>query len=385
MTLSASLASALSGLNAAARGAETVSNNIANAMTPGYGRRALTLAANTLGGAGQGVMVTGVLRDVDAVLLGDRRRAEAQEAADTAEAAAWRRIEAALGSESTGTSLAARVDRLDTALVTAAGRPDSEAYLEGVLDAAAGLVATIRGAGAAVQTARTAADRAIAADVALLNTSLDEVERINAQIRMIAASGRDPSALIDQRQAVIDRIAPIVPIRQVERPFGQIALFTPTGATLLDGRAVPIGFTGVGTVTATMTRAGGALSAVTQGGLTLEAGPGDPLAGGRLAANLALRDDGLPAAQAALDTLARDLVERFSEPAADPTLPAGAPGLFTDAGAAFNPALERGLAQRLAVNTLVDPAAGGALWRMRDGIGAPVPGPVGASTGLLRL
>ena len=39
MTLSGSLSSALSGLNAASRAAEIVSTNIANAMTEGYGRR----------------------------------------------------------------------------------------------------------------------------------------------------------------------------------------------------------------------------------------------------------------------------------------------------------------------------------------------------------
>lgn len=59
MSISSSLNSALSGLNAASRAAGTVSANIANAMTEGYGRRELDLSARTLGGRGAGVAVTG--------------------------------------------------------------------------------------------------------------------------------------------------------------------------------------------------------------------------------------------------------------------------------------------------------------------------------------
>jgi len=77
--------------------------------------------------------------------------------------------------------------------------------------------------------------------------------------------------------------------------------------------------------------------------------------------------------------VARDLVSRFSDPGLDATLLSGAPGLFTDAGASFDPANEVGLAARLVVNAAADPAKGGALWRLRDGLGAAEPGAVGES------
>ncbi len=75
-----------------------------------------------------------------------------------------------------------------------------------------------------------------------------------------------------------------------------------------------------------------------------------------------------------LDGMARDLYERFADPALDPTIAAGDPGLFTDRGAAFDPADEVGLAGRIAVNAAVDPAQGGQSWRLRDGIYAAAPG-----------
>ncbi len=45
MSFGTAFASALSGLTAASKASELVSSNIANATTPGYGRRALSLTA----------------------------------------------------------------------------------------------------------------------------------------------------------------------------------------------------------------------------------------------------------------------------------------------------------------------------------------------------
>ena len=72
--------------------------------------------------------------------------------------------------------------------------------------------------------------------------------------------------------------------------------------------------------------------------------------------------------------VARDLVERFETAMLDPTVPAGNPGLFTDSGAAFDITKEVGLAGRLGLNAIADPDQGGQSWRLRDGLGATVPG-----------
>ena len=50
MTITAALSNALTGLNASAREAELISDNVANAMTPGYSRRTLELSANVTAG-----------------------------------------------------------------------------------------------------------------------------------------------------------------------------------------------------------------------------------------------------------------------------------------------------------------------------------------------
>ena len=154
-----------------------------------------------------------------------------------------------------------------------------------------------------------------------------------------------------------------------------MALVTLTGGVLLDGPVATIEFGASGVITPEMTLESGALSPLILNGNAVSTGAANAsLAGGRLAANLAIRDEIGVQAQAKLDAIARDLVERFQDPAVDPTLAPGAAGLFTDAGVAFEPANEVGLSGRLRLNALVDPQQGGELWRLRDGIGAAAPG-----------
>ena len=155
---------------------------------------------------------------------------------------------------------------------------------------------------------------------------------------------------------------------------------------LVDGHAGVFGFDPSGIVTAEMSVAAGSLSGLTLNGRPVATmGTDSPIQGGRLAAHFAVRDSLAPEAQTKLDAIARDLLERFASPAVDPTLAPGQAGLFTDAGGDFLATNELGLAQRLRVNPAIDPRQGGALWRLRDGIGASAPGFAGNSAGLVAL
>jgi flagellar hook-associated protein 1 FlgK len=187
---------------------------------------------------------------------------------------------------------------------------------------------------------------------------------------------------MDQRQQVIDRIAAIVPIRETNRENGQIALVTTGGAILVDGgRLATFGFTPVGVVTPDMTISSGALSGLTMNGKPVRFGEGtEAMDGGSLAADFRLRDRDAPTIQAQLDAVARDLIARVADTGVDPTLGPTTAGLLTDGGAPLDPANETGLSLRISVNSAVDPMQGGALWRLRSGIGATAEGPPGQSS-----
>lgn len=382
MSIARALGNALTGLTATARGTETVAANIANAATPGYARRDLAVSAQTLGGNAGGLRVDGVTRAVNATILSESRLAEAARADASTRLAYAAEIENAVGIAGNPGSLGSALNDFRAALGSAASRPDDSIRLTQAIDKARAVARQFNAVSEKIQSARSAADAAIASDVATLNTSLGEVAALNRQIAVLESKGSDASSLHDQRQSIISEIAKIVPLQEVTRPAGAVALFTDEGAVLLDG-TVPtdLAFSASGLVTAAQS-VGAPLALLTQNGVDLTSSQMRLYAGGRLAANFAVRDQLAPRAQSFLDDLAMDLHDRLADPSVDPTITAGTAGLFTDAGAPADPANRIGLAGRLAVNPAVMPSEGGDVWRLRSGIGAATPGPVG-DAGLL--
>ena len=169
--------------------------------------------------------------------------------------------------------------------------------------------------------------------------------------------------------------------QRATRDSGAVAIYTPGGAALLDGKAAQLGFARSNVVAPHMTLENGLLSGLEINGIPVRTdGARSPVAGGGLAALFEARDGVAPAAQARIDGLARDLVERFQQPGLDSTRAPGQPGLFTDMQAVFDPADEIGISGRIALNTAVDEAAEGAVWRLRDGLGADTPANAGDAT-----
>ncbi|MFC3569606.1 flagellar hook-associated protein FlgK [Paracoccus simplex] len=385
MSISSAISNAISGLTAVSRGTEVVSSNIANALTPGYARRELDLSPR-LAERGGGVGLDGVSRAINAGLLADNRLAEADVGASTTLSTFHAAIERIFGTGTEASSLGQVLTAFDSALVSAASRPENEVRLGNVLGSATDLADKLNQISRAIQTERSSAEEAIRKDVSRLDAALGQVATLNKQIVSLAAQGKDVSALVDTRQAAIDGIAEIVPVKEVPRENGRIALFTSGGAILLDGSDPAwITFDSVPGLTPEMTVGNGALTRLSFNGKPLTEGQMTMFGGGTIGANFAIRDELAPACQRQIDAFARDLYDRLSATNVDPSLNAGGPGLFTDAQAAFDAAQETGFAGRIAVTTRVDPAAGGDLWRIRAGINAAGPGNAGDSAVLGNL
>ena len=383
MSISTTLSNALTGLAAASRSAQVVSTNVSNATTEGYARREIDLSARVLGGAGAGVQVDGIQRIVDENLLRERRLSSAAVGQSSERAAFHQNALDALGEPQDPSSLSARTAELESALLAATSRPESDSRLFAVFNAAQALADKLNSASDSVQIAREDADRSISQEVSRLNTSLQQIADLNTQILRARGSDQDYPSLLDSRQKLIDEISELIPIRQLPRENDTVALYTMNGALLVDIRPAEFGFTATAPISPDMTLASGALSGLTLNGDPVgTSGQNAPIAGGRLAGLFAARDELAPTFQENLDEVARDLISRFEDPGLDSTLAVGEPGLFTDSGASLDPTDIVGLAGRFQINARVDPVQGGAIWRLRDGLGATTPGPVG-DAGLL--
>lgn len=368
MSIGAALGNAITGLGAAGRTAQVVSSNISNALTPGYGRREVSLSTGLHGG----VTVAGVQRMPNPALLSDRRLSDAALGQDSTRADGLARLGDVLGSADSPDGLPAMVSRLSARLIEAASQPSSETRLQGVFDAAQDLARSVGRASDGIQSERLRADGAIAREVEAMNGGLARIDVLNREIATAEAQGRDANGLRDRRQVQIDALSELVPLRELPRKNGAVALMTASGQVLLDSEPVRIGFTATNAVTPT-TVLGAPLSGLTVGGRPVDMGSdGGRMSGGRLQALFEVRDRTGPEAQARLDGFARDLVERFEGAGTD----AGGAGLFTDNAAAFS-GTETGISRRLAINDAVDPGKGGQLWRLRTGLASATPAPQG--------
>lgn len=381
MSISNALHNALTGLVATGRGADVVASNIANARSEGYGVRRLE-TTTTLGTTyGSGVRVVGVSRISDPVLIGQRREADAAEAQAAGMAGFYKRVESLIGMPDDPSSLSGRLDAFEAAVTAAATRPDSQSRLVSVVNEAQQLTQKLNSISDGIQDARREADTEIMRQVEKINTSLQQIAQLNAQIRAYQGGGRDTSSMLDHQQRLIDEMSGLMPIRELRDAAGLAMLYTADGITLLDGVPAQFGFTSTPVIAADMTVLNGGLATLTVNGRSLNMGGDFPaIPGGALSTLFMLRDQIAPNAQIQIDALARNLTERLDAPNIDPARPIGLPGLFTDAGSLAVAANEIGLAGRLRVNSLVDPAQGGAVWRLRDGIAAPSEGALGNAT-----
>lgn len=387
-TLSGTLSNALTGLNASSRQAAVIADNVANALTEGYGRRELNLTPRIIGSEGQGVQVVGVSRVSDPQTTGARRLAEAASAQDNTIADARARLADAVGEPGDPNALSSLADAFDTALTATADTPESTTLLSRTVQSAGDYARKFNEIGAEIRAVRTNADAAIARQITEINTTLKDVEQLNLEIQINTLGGNDVAALQDQRQRLIDQISGAIPLKVLSRDNNQVALIAKNGGQLLDGRAFELEFSASPVVTQDQTIGNGALSGIVLNGFDIPIGTGDGRGlydGGSLSANFELRDQIAPELSVQLDALARDLVDRVQGLPEDPTLAPTDPGLFTDLGADFDPLNEEGLAERLTLNPLVDPQVGGDVTRLRDGLNATALGDLADPTVLRGL
>lgn len=376
MSITSALNSAITGLTASSRAAEVASTNIANVLTQGYAPRALSQGA--LGYDLAGVRVNGITRAVDPVLLTDRRSADGALGYAQTRAEFLQTLERVLGTPDQASSLSGRLAAFEASLTFASNNPENTIALQDVVVRANELTQSFNTTSDEIQRQRSLTEGQISQSVDRVNTLLGNIQDLNIEIATNSNKDHLSATLLDQRQQQIDALSELIPVRQIVRDNGQVALLTPGGAVLLDGQAAELDFTASNIVAPHMSLGNGLLSGLTINGISVPpSGANSPVAGGRLAALFSVRDELATNAQTQVDALARNLAERFQDPSVDATRAPGDPGLFTDNGLAFDATNEPGFASRLALNAAVDPAQGGAVWRLRDGLGAATAGPGG--------
>jgi flagellar hook-associated protein 1 FlgK len=367
MSLDAALRIASSGLAAVQRSLAQASQNIANAETPGYTRKAVPQQAVTVGDRPAGLRSGEATRAVDAALLARLDASRASSAAAGLRERLLSGIEEAHGDA--GQTLGDGLADLRNSFLALRAAPADAGKQQAAAAAAGTLADRLNGVSQAIGEARQQAQDSIVAEVRTANAALRQVAALTLRIRN--GGDGDTAALEDQRDAAIATLSESLGVQAVKRAGGEVLLVAKGGVVL----PLDAGYDQLATADATVrpasrNGAGGTLPGVTLNGIDITA----QLAGGRLGEALALRDRTLPRYQAEADVLATNLAAR---------LDAEGLRLFTDADGSSvpNPAqpyaggAQIGFAGRIRVN----PAIAAAPSLLRDGTQAVVGSASGAS------
>lgn len=364
MGLISAFNAARSGMSTSSRWAETVSTNIANANNASYARRETQITTTGQGAA----QVSEITRAVDSALDALYRTEAGRTSKQDAIATGLETYTSLLGdTESTDTVLT-RLTDFQNSLSLLAVAPADTALQRATVGDAQELAQALNRAGNNLGAARDSAEETIASDVAAVNSSLAKISDLSERLASPTQSAEAQLSLRDELGAELDALSEKMDFTTRTDAQGRIELFTSGGTALITGGEVePLSFdpdTG-------MLSAGG-----------VDITPGVPgkrgISEGSLSGQIALFNTVLPEMEAQLDEVARALIEGMVD--ADASLAPGDAGLFTDAGAALTIPFAPGLASRIAVNDDVVPENGGALWRIRDGLGAVTAGAAGDNT-----
>ena len=347
-----------SGLDSIGKQLAVVSQNIANASTPGYSRQRQEISAMVAGGAGIGVRIGLTVRTVDVALQGEGFTATAAAAGGQVVADALATIDAASGSPGGGADVPSLLGGLRDAYSALSNDPSNQTQQALVVDQAGALARGVRELGRTADTARQAAQDAAVLDVAAANSALRSVGRLTIQIQNATSRGDSTAQLDDERDAALQQVTTLTGARVFHQPDGTVL-------ALAGGLALPFDAT-TGPLTlapATVGTAGGPVAPrLFVNGLDVT-GQFAAHQSGELGAHLALRDTILPGVQAAVDGFAQALAAGFQ--AAGLTLFSDGGGGVPSVAAGFSAAIQ------------VAPAVQAAPRQVRDGAGPP--GPAGAS------
>lgn len=341
MTLMSALSAAMTGLRATQAGMNVVSQNVANAGSPGYSKRRVSSVELVADGRSAGVRTGEVQRVLDDVLQRQLRQENSGAGYTAVRASMAGALDRVYGAPGSASALDTVMNGFAAALDRLVDDPASLPARKGVLDAARATAQRINQMASGVQALRTEAEGRIAAGVAEANELLQGIERVN---QSIVSSSTRSAALEDERDRLIDQLSRLVDIRVMPAAAGAVTIATGSGQMLFDGaRATRLGFDARSTLgphsLAETDPPGVGIIRSVGGAIEVDLVQAGAFRSGAIGAALEMRDVTLVQAQRQLDELAAGLAANVQD---------GGFALFTQP---TGPDAPRGFAQTIALAT----------------------------------
>ncbi len=238
MSLGVALKTATTGLQAAQASLRAVSDNIANVNTPGYVRKAVNQEQQVVDGAGAGVKISGIRRITDQYLQVASLNAQSDTKRWSAVSQYLDNAQSLFGDPSADGFFFNRLDKVFGAFATLADDPSSTllrsqalSNIEDFLSEADRINGQIVSLGATVDTQ-------IGAGVERANSLLDEISRLNLEIKRASLVGADASGSENIQSQLLDELSGLMNVRTAQRPGGGVDVRTIEGVLIAgDGAA----------------------------------------------------------------------------------------------------------------------------------------------------
>ena len=295
-SLNASLAIALSGLDAEQGAMAATTNNVANANTPGYSRQVPVLASSDPVVVDPLTFGTGVtLQSVESIrdpILESRIQQETQtqgQLSSLVAALQQTQVNFTGNTGDIGTAITSFFDSINQLSTN----PSDLSLRQGVLTAAGNLATAFNSTANNLTAQDQSLDQSVIQSVGQINTLTQQIAQLNGQISDLENVGEDAGSFIDQRTQAIDQLSSLVDVSVIPSD-NTLTLTTANGTPLVTGQQ--------SFQLQTQTTASGMHDVYSQG-----ADITNSLVSGQLGGEIAARDQQIPAIQTQVDTLAAGL------------------------------------------------------------------------------
>ena len=291
MSLNSIMSTAVTGLQTAQTGLNTVSNNVANINTVGYQREVLSQAPLVAGGAGDGVTAGEIQRVTNSYLQGASLTASGAAGSASIISTLLDQAQSAFGDPTSASGYLNQLSTVFNDFGAAANDPASNLPRSQTLaDLGTFLDSTQQIAGSLTDISGQA-DGKISSDVGQVNQLLSQINGLNTEITGALAGGSDATGAENTQSQLINTLSSLIGITVTTQSNGAAVVRAGDGTLLA-------GFGGSATLTYSSSDTGPGSILISQ------PGQGAPttlnVASGELQGLLSLRNTQLPAIQAQL-------------------------------------------------------------------------------------
>lgn len=237
MSINTIMSTANTGLVAAQAGLRTVSDNIANANTPGYVRKIIDQSSLVSEGAGAGVSVDGVRRVVDRYLGSASLAASSHVGSAGVLAEMLDRAQGLFGDPSGDDSFFGGLDDVFNQFAALANDPSSALQRGQTVSELTSFFDDASRIASSMNELSGEADTRIRGDVDRANDLLGQIAKLNGDIRKAKIGGSDSSGSENIQSQLVDELSTLINVQSTAVDKGGLVLRTADGKLLADDQA----------------------------------------------------------------------------------------------------------------------------------------------------